>query len=184
MLALLPMLCDGGGFWATFLQLPPAHPILVNVTAGLIPAAVAFDVAGHATGRASLASAGFWMTMLAAVVTPFTVLSGWLWQDDMGGGGAGGEAMLVHKWLGTVFAGLFLGLAAWRWAGRGKTAGAAPAYLGAAVVLVGALAFQGHLGGMMSFGEAEQHEHHETAQAAPLPPAAANDGWGRSIPVP
>ena len=44
-----------GGFWSLFLQVPPPDPILVNVTAGLIPAAVAFDLIGRWLGRATTA---------------------------------------------------------------------------------------------------------------------------------
>ena len=112
MTPLLETTLGDSGVWQLFTQTPPLHPILVNLTAGLIPAAVAFDLIGRWLGRASLTSTGFWMTSLAAVVTPFTALAGWLWMNDMD---HGGEAMVVHKWLGTVFAALMLGLAGWRW---------------------------------------------------------------------
>ena len=162
------------GFWRLFLQWPPLHPILVNVTAGLIPAAVGFDLLGRLTRRESLASAGFWMTMLAAAVTPFTALTGWLWMDEMGHS----TALTVHQWLGFGIAAAVVALAAWRWTRR-RSSSAGAAYLSASVLFVLALAFQGHIGGMMSFGEPEGASAKDVTQQ----PAAPADGWGRSIHV-
>ena len=197
---------DEGGAWQLFLQPPPLHPILVNLTAGLIPVAVGFDLLGRWLRRESLASAGFWMTMVAAAVTPFTALAGWLWMDDMGGGG---EAMVIHKWLGTALAAIIVALAVWRWSIRrrhapqrltlterdtfrraapDRHAGPGAAYLAVAVLFVLSLAVQGHLGGMMSFGE----EHHEppageSAPAAAAPttaPISSDAGWKYALPAP
>ena len=176
-----------GGVWQLFLQPPPLHPILVNLTAGLIPAAVGFDLLGRWLGRASLTSAGWWITLLAAVVTPFTALAGWLWMSDMG---HGGDAMVVHKWLGTILAALMLGLAGWRWYERRRETqpearpGPGPAYLTVAVLFVLALVAQGHLGGMMSFGSVgggeESHDESGGHSAATQP---TEDVWKAAIDV-
>ena len=202
-------LADARGVLDLFLQLPPAHPILVNLTAGLIPAAVGFDLVGRLAKRESMASAGFWMMMLAAVVTPLTALSGWLWMDDMG---SAGDAITFHKWLGTVLAAVVVALAAWRWAVRRRHVGTeltltphdtfrrsprgptgpGPAYLSVAVLFVLALIAQGHLGGMLSFGGEGHDENHESpmstqaqaaAPSAPPPATPADDGWKASIHV-
>ena len=175
-------LADAAEVFRLLLQPPPLHPILVNLTAGLIPAAVFFDTAARVSRTASLASAGWWMTLLAAVVTPFTAMAGWLWLGDMGGHG---DPMLVHQWLGTSLAVLMVGLVLWRWRERrretrpGARVGARPAYLAAGVVFVAFLVAQGHIGGMMSFGGGSGggHEHHEAVAAAP------DDGWKASVPA-
>ena len=184
------ILADARGVLDLFLQLPPAHPILVNLTAGLIPAAVGFDLAGRLAKRESLASAGFWMMMLAAVVTPLTALSGWLWMDDMG---SAGDAITLHKWLGTALAAVVVLLAVWRFAIRRRPvateltltpndtfrratagrAGPGAAYLSVAVLFVLALVAQGHIGGMLSFGG-------EHPDASPQP---SDGGWRASIHV-
>ena len=173
-----------GGFWSLFLQLPPLHPVLVNVTAGLIPAAVAFDIAGRMTRRESLASAGFWMILLAAAVTPFTALAGWFWMDEMGQS----TAMTVHKWLGIGIAVAVVALAGWRLSERRRETrpdarpGAGYAYLSVAAVFVLSLIFQGHIGGMMSFGSvAAVAEHDEGGE--PVTTQPADDGWKAAIQI-
>ncbi|BAM05395.1 DUF2231 domain-containing protein [Phycisphaera mikurensis] len=181
---MLPLsLADAADVLRLLLQPPPLHPILVNMTAGLIPAAVFFDSAGRFNRRASLSSAGWWMTVLAAVVTPFTALAGWLWLDEMGGHG---DPMLVHKWLGTSLAVLVIGLALWRWRERRRETqpdarvGARPAYIAAGAVFVVFLVAQGHIGGMLSFGSGGGHGggggHAEGA-------AAPDEGWKASVPA-
>ena len=178
----LPLLLAHGSVWRLFTQAPPLHPILVNLTAGLIPAGVGFDVLGRTLRRTSLASAGWWATVAAAVVTPFTALAGWLWLDDMGGHG---QAIKVHEWLGTILAVLVVGLALWRWSERRREAradanpGPRPAYLIAAATLLLAVAAQGHIGGMMSFGSEEHHHEEATGGAAHMEASAhhhADDG--------
>ena len=175
---------EEGGIWEIFKHLPPAHPILVNFTAALIPTAIGADLIGRWRGRESLASVGWWLIALAAVVTPFTALAGWLWLGDMGGGDR--PAMVVHKWLGTAIAAVVVAMALWRWSIRrwntprqtprqtagetaGETADIGPgaAYLVVGVLFVLSLAAQGHLGGMMSFGSSEGggHEHVGHAEA-------------------
>lgn len=184
---MLPLsLADAAEVFGLLLEPPPLHPILVNMTAGLIPAAVFFDSAARVTRTASLASAGWWMTLLAAVVTPFTALAGWLWLGEMGGHG---DPMLVHQWLGTSLAVLMVGLALWRWRERRRETrsdarvGARPAYLAAGAVFVVFLVAQGHIGGMLGFGAGggghEDSGGHGHAEAA----AAPDDGWKASVPA-
>src|SRR5437763_15573152 len=64
---------------------PPLHPIFVNLTAGLFPASVLFDLLGRWLNRPSLRAAGGWTMLLVAIVTPLTALFGWLWLPSMGG---------------------------------------------------------------------------------------------------
>ena len=148
---------------------PPLHPILVNFTAALLPVSVLSDVLGVVLRKESLKSAGWWMLLYAAAVTPLTAIAGWLWMRSMGD--MDHPEMTAHKWLGTALAVAFVAVALWRW--RIYRNGNKPnaLYLVAVGVVALALVVQGHLGGTMSFGggsgssppagEQPQNEHHE-----------------------
>lgn len=151
------------------MSLPPLHPILVNFTAALVPVSVASDVLGRILRRRHFHVVGWWTLFYAAVVTPFTALAGWWWFRSMGD--MDHPSMAIHQWLGTALAVLLGPLVLWRgWLYR-KDVVPPFAYLLTASVVLAALAYQGHLGGSMSFGEAEsppasspasQHgDHHE-----------------------
>jgi uncharacterized membrane protein len=137
------------------MSLPPLHPILVNFTAALVPVSVASDVLGRILRRRSLHVVGWWTLLYAAVVTPFTALAGWLWVRSMGDMDM--PQMTVHKWLGTLLAVVFVGLVFWRWHIHHHEDGVPSwLYLMCAAVVVVALVLQGHLGGSMSFGAANE----------------------------
>jgi uncharacterized membrane protein len=127
----------------------PFHPIFVNFTAALLPTSFLFDLIGAWRKRESLRAAAWYTLLLAAVVTPITVLAGWLWLRSTGD--MGHWQMSIHKWLGTGAAVLVI-LYAW-WRGRLYRRGQSPGWLYAlaALVLFAALLFQGELGGSMSF---------------------------------
>ncbi len=131
------------------LQMPPAHPLLVNFTAGLFPAAVAADWLGRMLRRRPLHAAALWMLLLAALAAPLTALAGWLWHDKLGH--SDHPQMDVHEWLGLSLAIAIPALAVWRVriANRQRDPGAR--YLTAATTVLLALALQGHLGATMSF---------------------------------
>lgn len=137
-----------------WIVLPPAHPLLVNFTAGLFPAAVIADWLGRLLRRKSLSAAGWWMLLFAAVITPFTALAGWLWFREVGD--MRHWQMAVHPWLGTLLAILIPALAFWR--GRFHVRGKDPGlrFLIVATVILAAMVGQGHLGATMSF-EPSQH---------------------------
>lgn len=139
---------DGG---ISFADLPPVHPILVNFTAALVPISLGSDVLGRLFKRESLRHAGWWTMLFAAMITPLTVLAGWLWLREMPDMNDMRE-MSIHKWLGTGLA-VLLPLFAW-WRGRFHSRGIGPgwSYLAILALAVGGLMAQGHLGGMMSFG--------------------------------
>ena len=169
--------------------MPPLHPILVNFTAALVPASLVSDVLGRVLRRQSLTSAGWWMLLYASVITPFTVVAGWLWLRQMEGMNMPG--MAVHQWLGTALALVFIGLVFWRWRIHRRPDGMPSGlYLICTAIVVAALVVQGHLGGSMSFDSTTQQEPELRKQPA-TSPASQNiqdkhqDGeWRDHIDVP
>ena len=125
------------------------HPVLVNFTAALVPVSVGADVAARLLKKESLRGTAWWTLFVAACVTPLTAAAGWLfWMDDDNGV----TAMTIHKWLGTGLAVLLMGLVLWRWRAFRKDRWPSLAYLIVGVMVVGALVYQGRLGGDQSFG--------------------------------
>lgn len=131
-----------------FVTVLKLHPILVNFTAALIPVSVAADFVARWRVHEELRITAWWTMLLAAIVTPFTAVAGWLfWMSDDNGV----AIMTVHKWLGTTLAVLILGLFAWRWTFRRRRQPVSLAYLTVAVLFVAALVIQGSLGGYQVF---------------------------------
>jgi uncharacterized membrane protein len=132
-----------------FVSVYKVHPILVNFTAALIPISVGSDVLGWVFRKQSLRDTGWWTLCFAAVITPFTAVAGWLFWTEMDVGVPG---MTIHKWLGTSLAVLLVGLVLWRWWFFKGDRRPSVFYLLVALAVVGALVYQGHLGGDQSFG--------------------------------
>jgi plastocyanin/uncharacterized membrane protein len=128
------------------------HPILVNFTAALLPLALLSDLLGRLLRRQALHTAGFWMMVYEAAITPLTAIAGWWWKSTAASQ-LPAKLILVHQWLGTAAALLFVLLALWRW--RFYRDGRQPSwtYLLFAFVAVLALIYQGSLGGSMVFGQ-------------------------------
>jgi len=143
--------------------LPPAHPLLVNFTAGLLPAAVVAEWLGRLLRRRSLTHAAWWMLCFGAVITPLTAIAGWLWLNELGD--MGHSQIQVHKWLGTSLVIVLVALAIWRARIHALDGDPGPGYLTILTIVLLAVAGQGHLGATMSFGphgsEAAEasHEH-------------------------
>jgi uncharacterized membrane protein len=138
------------------LPLPPfslenVHPILVNFTAALIPASVFSDLSGRLLRRESLRHAGWWTLLYAALVTPFTALSGWVWKRSIEAA-LSADVIAVHQWLGIWLAFAFPILLVWRWRSHKRGESPGLAYFVAAVLTLLALMYQGHVGGSMAFG--------------------------------
>lgn len=142
---------------------PPAHPILVNFTAGLFPAAVLADWLGRLLRRKPLHVAGWWMLLFAAVVTPFTALAGWDWYRQVGD--MDHWQMTIHPWLGTSLAILVPAIASWRGRFHFRSEDPSRRYLVCATFLLLALILQGHLGGTMSFPPHGQQSDHPAGHA-------------------
>ncbi|HUF04092.1 MAG TPA: DUF2231 domain-containing protein [Aridibacter sp.] len=129
-----------------------AHPILVNFTAGLVPASFVSDVLGKAVKGDSFTSAGWWTILYAALLSPATALTGWYWKASLPLEVLPADLIYTHMYLGVVVAVVLAGLALWRGIifSRDKRPGIG--YLVAAGTAVGLLVYQGNLGGKMVFG--------------------------------
>jgi uncharacterized membrane protein len=127
------------------------HPILVNFTAALIPASVFSDLLGRLLRRESLKHAAWWTLLYAALVTPFTALSGWFWKRSIEAA-LSADLIAVHQLLGICLAFAFPILVVWRWRfhSRGESPGLA--YFVTAMLTLLVLMYQGHIGGSMAFG--------------------------------
>jgi uncharacterized membrane protein len=149
------------------------HPILVNFTAALIPVSVGADIFARILKKDSLRATAWWTLVIVACITPFTAVAGWLFwmKDDIGVTG-----MTIHKWLGTALAFIVVGLMLWRWWAYQKDRWPSMIYLCAGIVVVGAIVYQGHLGGHQSFGsmdappnDSSHHSASDNASTAPAP---------------
>lgn len=128
------------------------HPILVNFTAALLPLALLSDILGRMFRRQSLHDAAAWMMVYEAAITPLTVAAGWWWKSTSAGA-LPPRLILVHQWLGTLAALLFIALATWRWKMHKRTGQPSNGYLVFACVAMLALVYQGTIGGRMLFGQ-------------------------------
>ncbi len=127
------------------------HPILVNFTAALVPVSIFSDAVGRVFHRASMRTVGQWTMLYAGLITPLTVIFGWLfWMKDDSAPDAI-VRMTVHKWLGSGLAVVLLGLLVWRVAIARKDRWPSFAYLIAGVLVVAAVIVQGTIGGDQTF---------------------------------
>jgi len=146
----LLFLADGNAIDSlkAFVSSQKIHPILVNFTAALVPVSVGADVIARMVRKESLRSTAWWTLFVAACITPFTAIAGWLFwmKDDIGVTG-----MTIHKWLGTSLAIAILALVLWRWIVYRNDRWPSLIYLCSGLLVVAALVYQGHLGGDQSF---------------------------------
>jgi uncharacterized membrane protein len=154
----------------------------VNFTAALVPTSFLFDLLGAWRKNDRLLAVGWWTLLLAACLTPVTILFGWLWMGSMAD--MDHWQMPVHKWLGTSLGAALIVLAIWRgWLYR-RERGPGWSYAAVAAVLLLAFAAQGDLGASMSFekgivfSSSEEHEAtHDQNSDAPAHdhPGAVHD---------
>lgn len=132
----------------SFVMTTKLHPILVNLTAALVPVSYFSDLLGTIRKSDALRSTGWHALVYAMIATPFTAITGWLfWMPD----DHGVEGMTIHKWLGTAFVAVLLGAFLWRWSlQRRKQAPDVGYFLFGGLVVI-LLVYQGHLGGNQVF---------------------------------
>lgn len=124
------------------------HPLLVNFTEALIPVSFASDLLAWKFHEESLRDTAWWTMLFAAIITPFTAVTGWLFwmKDDNGVTG-----MAIHKWLGTSFVAIAILVVLWRWSFYRQKRWASVPYLVLLFIAVLALILQGHLGAKQVF---------------------------------
>lgn len=129
-----------------------AHPILVNFTAGLVPASFASDLLGKGLKGNSFSSAGWWTILYAALATPATALTGWYWRSSLPPDVLPADLINTHMYLGIAVAVAITGLALWRGIVFKRDGRPGIGYLAFCGATVCALVYQGNLGGRMVFG--------------------------------
>lgn len=131
-----------------FVDVTKLHPILVDFTAALVPVSVATDLLARVLKNDEFRITAWWSMVIATIITPFTVIAGWLfWASDDNGD----MGMTIHKWLGTALGVLIIGLFFWRRKFRAKRIPVDYFYLAVAILFVVALVIQGTLGGQKVF---------------------------------
>lgn len=178
-----------------FFELTPLHPILIHFPLALIPVALATDLLGRWKNNASLTHAGWWTLLFAAIATPATSVSGWIWMRQMAD--MDHPELVYHQWLGTALPLVLIALALWRFRSHRQARPAPGAYLAVLFLTLIAVMVQGHLGGLMSFGaepsapdtatsqpaDGHGHDHHHMDNATPATTQPDGDGWSDSIKV-
>jgi uncharacterized membrane protein len=93
---------------------PRLHAALNDLPAALLLVAVLFDLAGAATRRPSLRTAGFWTLVAGAAGAALAVVSGLQAEEHIAHGEAVHRVMETHEKLGLITLGVFIVLALWR----------------------------------------------------------------------
>lgn len=126
------------------------HVVLIHFPIALLIAGVAFDLASQWTSRAALSSAAYYNLLIAAVSTPFVIVTGilaWRWQLE--GAHLRGN-LLLHLVLGCASSVLIWTV--W-WIHRRARRRAQPlpsSRLPLELVAVICVSLTGHLGGFLS----------------------------------
>lgn len=154
----------------------PLHAMLISFTAGLLPAAIVFDLLGTVFKKDGLRTAAWWTLLGAAIVTPLTAAAGWWWFLADPSDHTGHWQMPIHQWLGTALTVALIPAAIWR--GRIYRRQQRPgwAWWAAATVLLAAVMVQGELGGSMFFGKGLFLQGEE---GRPAGPGGAETGAGQ-----
>lgn len=130
------------------------HPMAVHLPIGWLLALVLFDLAGLVFGREGYTKTGFWLLVLTVAAAVPAVITGLLRADELMAKGAQSPLMADHRNLMLTVTGLCvaaLGVrvfrrkvldGAWRWL-----------YLALLLSAAGLMAWGGHLGGQLVYGE-------------------------------
>src|SRR5687768_13632003 len=130
----------------------PMHPIFVHFTVALTSASLVFDALGFFFNKTSLAAAGGWTLVGAAVMTLMTLSTGL--TSSTRAPIEEGEArsfLRAHMVLGLIFYGLLVGMTFWRLSFWQAQASVSWLYLGALAVVQMVMTVQGYLGGELVY---------------------------------
>lgn len=128
------------------------HAALNDFPSILFLVALGFDLAGEATKRDSLRTAGFWTLVVGAVGAIAAVVSGLVAERTVEHGGSMHLLMERHETLGIALTVLFVGLAAWRIWRKGRLGPKErPTYLSVSTVGVLGILWTAHLGGTIVY---------------------------------
>ena len=137
---------------AALLEKHAQHPILVHLPIGLFVGGLLFDLLAFWKKKPALAVAGFYNTVMAAVTSVFTIITGLLaWQWQFNGAALTGNLRL-HLILGIVSSVLLFAL----WGVRvkqqkpGEEKMVSVSYLALALITLLVISLTGHLGGFLS----------------------------------
>jgi uncharacterized membrane protein len=130
--------------------MPPIHPMLNQFTMVLIPISVFFDIAGLYTRPAAFRAVAWWTLLAAAIITPLTALTGWLWR--LSGNFEPHWQLPIHAWIGTAAAAILILVAVWRGSMYHRDQRPGPAYIVLGAILLAVVGVQGELGGSMAYG--------------------------------
>jgi uncharacterized membrane protein len=139
--------------WLRFIKpAAPLHPIFVHFTIALTSFSVICDLTGLYFHSESLSSTGWWALATSAIITLFTIVSGFISRTRVAMEESTALAFLrMHMALGPIFYGLLLIMTVWRasvWQAKNGLSGWYLLY--AAVVLL-VMLIQGYLGGELVY---------------------------------
>ena len=130
----------------------PMHPIFVHFTIALTSASLVFDALGFFLNKTSLAAAGGWTIVGAAVMTLMTISTGL--TSSTRAPVEEGEArsfLRAHMALGLIFYGLLVGITLWRISLWQNGNAVSWVYVASLAVVSLVMTVQGYLGGELVY---------------------------------
>src|SRR5688500_2682440 len=117
------------------IRLQEVHPSVVHFPLALLPAAVAADLLGRATGSEALHEVGRVLMPVAAASAAVAAVTGLVAQEEVAVDGVAEELLVTHRNLNLSLVTLSTMLAAWRVRSERPSAG----YLALALAGLGAM---------------------------------------------
>jgi uncharacterized membrane protein len=128
-------------------RLQEVHPSIVHFPLALLPAAVAADLLGRATGSETLRAMGRVLMPAAAASAAVAAVTGLVAQEEVTAEGVAQDLLVTHRNLNISLVTLSTALAAWRLRSERPSTG----YLALALAGLGAMSYSAYLGGKMVY---------------------------------
>jgi uncharacterized membrane protein len=128
-------------------RLQEVHPSIVHFPIALLPAAVAADLLGRATGSEALLEMGRVLMPVAAASAAVSAVTGLVAQEEVQAEGVAQDILVTHRNLNLSLVTLSTALAAWRL----RSARPSTGYLALALAGLGAMSYSAYLGGKMVY---------------------------------